>query len=208
MADKRRVKKSIRNLQRIKTWQLVVLLILAGFIAATFLRMNNVGMIQRREAVHAADKAGNTDQTKARLYDLQRYAAAHMNASTGPVYLQDQYDRDSKAALEAATDTRSGSNSYNAQAEAVCKPQFQGYSSAYLECFMNELSKHPTSDKITEPQLPSPALYKYDFASPVWSPDFAGWSVVACVAILLLIVARVTSVLLLKAMLKRHYRGV
>lgn len=185
----------------------MVLFILAGFVAATFLRMNNVGMIQRRDAVHAADKSGNLNETKARLYDLQRYAAAHMNASTGAVYLQDQYNRDSKTAIDEAT-ARSGGNSYNAQAEAVCNPQFHGYSQAYLQCFMNELGKHPTSDKLPDPDLPNPALYKYDFASPVWSSDFAGWSVVVCGVILLLIIARATSILLLKAILKHHYRGV
>ena len=51
MADKGRIKQDIKNLQRIKTWQLIILLIIVGFIAATFLRLNSIGMVQRREAV-------------------------------------------------------------------------------------------------------------------------------------------------------------
>jgi hypothetical protein len=84
VADNRSVKKSIRQLQRIKTWQLLVLLILVLFITATFLRLNNIGMIQRRDAVLAADKVGDLSAIQSRLYDLQRYSATHMNGASGP----------------------------------------------------------------------------------------------------------------------------
>ena len=52
--DKRKTKFRIKRLSQVKTWQLVILLIMAGFISATFLRLNNVGMIERREAVENA----------------------------------------------------------------------------------------------------------------------------------------------------------
>jgi len=208
MVDKRRVKKGLKQIQRVKTWQLVILLILNVFVSATLLRINNVGMVQRREAVHAADKVGTADDIKARLYDLRRYAAAHMNASTGPVYLQDQYNRDVQAAIQAVTQSSAEGESINAEAEAVCKPQFSGWSTAYMQCFLAEIDKHPTSDTLPEPVMPVGDLYKYEFLSPVWTPDFAGWSVVVFVLILLLIIARVTSVGILRLLLKRHYRGV
>ncbi len=208
MVDKRRVKKSLKQIQRIKTWQLVVLLILMAFISATLLRLNNVGMVQRREAVHAADKAGNADDTRARLYDLQRFSSAHMNASTGPVYLQDQYNRDAQAAIENATKALTGGETVYAEAEAVCKPQYHGWSTAYMQCFLAELDKHPTSDRLPETTMPVAELYKYEFLSPIWSPDFAGWSVVILCLIFLLIIARLTTVTLLRLLLRRHYRGV
>ena len=89
MADKGRIKQDIKNLQRIKTWQLIILLIIVGFIAATFLRLNSIGMVQRREAVISADKQGNEEDIITRLYDLQRYVAAHMNTDLGRgVYLE------------------------------------------------------------------------------------------------------------------------
>ena len=45
--DKKKTKFRIKRLSQIKTWQLVVLLIMSGFISATFLRLNNVGMVER-----------------------------------------------------------------------------------------------------------------------------------------------------------------
>ena len=82
-SDKARIKKTINSIRRVKTWQLFIVLILMVFVAATFWRLNNVGMEQRRDAVKAADKSGNLDEVQSRLYDLQRYVVAHMNADTG-----------------------------------------------------------------------------------------------------------------------------
>jgi len=89
VVDKRSIKHSIKQLQRIKTWQLVILLILAGFLSATFLRLNNIGMIQRRTAVLNADAVGDNEITQNRLYDLQRYVTSHMNTDMNKgVYLE------------------------------------------------------------------------------------------------------------------------
>ena len=84
MADKRRVHKNIKRLQRVKTWQLLILLLLIAFIAATFLRLNNIGMIQRRDAVLAADKAGDETVTQSRFFYLKRYFFDHAKSSKGP----------------------------------------------------------------------------------------------------------------------------
>jgi len=59
MADKRGTRQAIRRLEEIKTWQLVILLVMASFISATFLRLNNIGMIERRDAVINTDKEGD-----------------------------------------------------------------------------------------------------------------------------------------------------
>lgn len=72
-----------------------MLLLIVGFVAATFLRLNNIGMVQRREAVINADEQGNGDNIVERLYDLQRYVSAHMNTDLGQgVYLEKSYNRD------------------------------------------------------------------------------------------------------------------
>ena len=205
MADKRRIKQGINRLQLVRTWQLVLLLIVAGLIAATFLRLNNIGMIERRTAVLNADEQGDAEVTKARLFDLQRYSSGHMNAESGTIYLESQYLRDTEAAIQAAS-ARDAGNNINVQADAVCKQQYGGYSQAYVQCFAAELAKVPSGtnapDKAT---LPSPALYRHDFSSPAWSPDFAGFSVLICVLLAVLIVVRLLGLLLLRALLHRHY---
>lgn len=209
MSDKRRVKHSIKQLQRVKTWQLLVVLILMSFVAATFLRLNNIGMTDRRDAVLAADKAGDAETIQSRLYDLQRYTAEHMNAGTGPFYLEQQYRRDAQRAVDAASTVDNPNGNINAKAEAVCRPQFSAWSPAYVQCFTDELAKYPPSpDPAQNVHLPSTDLYRHNFISPHWSPDFAGWSVFICALILLVIVARLVGLGVLRWMLKRHYRGI
>lgn len=208
MADNRSMRHSLKQLQRVKTWQLVILLILMLFITATFLRLNNTGMVARRHAVEAADKSGDVDAIRARIVDLQRYSAAHMNANTGVFYLQGQYNRDvEKQASEASGAGSEKALEIRRAADAVCKPQFSGWSPAYVRCYVDELNKHP-ADEITSAnlQLPNSAQYRYGFVSPVWSPDFAGWSVVICILLLLMIVARAIGVAVLHILVKRRYR--
>jgi hypothetical protein len=210
VTDKRRVRKTLKDLQRVKTWQLLVLLILAVFIAATFLRLNNIGMVQRRAAVIAADKVGNQDDTIRRLYDLQQYVSAHMNTDLGKgVYLEATYQRDSQSALNAASNDQNPNGNIYKKAQEVCAPRFSHYSTAYLQCTTSELAKYPaSSDLIGAVKLPSASAYLHDYESPLWSPDFAGWSVVVCVILILMILARLMSIGILKLMLRQHYRSV
>ncbi|MBP6037738.1 MAG: hypothetical protein KA604_00175 [Candidatus Saccharimonas sp.] len=206
MADRRHIGRSIKQLQKVKTWQLALLLVLMLFITATFLRLNNIGMVERRNAVSAADKSGNIEYISARIYDLQRYSAAHMNADTGTFYLQEQYNRDAQKALSDTANSSVESARANAEAEAVCHPQFRGYSSAYMQCFLAELAQYPSAETLPEPKLPDPALYRYGFVSPLWSPDFAGWSVLVCIFIILVIIGRGLSLAILRLLLRRHYQ--
>lgn len=210
MADKRRVRKTIKDLQRVKTWQLLVLLILAAFISATFLRLNNIGMVERRTAVIDADKAGDEQATVKRLYDLQQYVSAHMNTDLGKgVYLESTYQKDSQAALNAASNDQNPNGNIYKKAQEVCAPRFSHYSTAYLQCTTSELAKYPASSNlIGAVKLPSASAYLHDYESPVWSPDFAGWSVVVCAILVLMILARLISLGILKLMLRRHYRSV
>jgi len=216
VADKKRVKKNIKQLQRVKTWQLVILLLLAVLMAATFLRLNNIGMLDRRDAVYAADKAGDSEVLKNRLYDLQRYVTAHMNASPDKIALEGQYQRDSekaKALAEASGSNNPNGNVYQKAAD-VCDPigRAQGWrwpDPRYIACVDQELSKYPAAAGLAQSiQLPDVNLYYHSFVSPLWSPDFAGWSVVICLVIVTMIVTRLVSLLVLRALLRRHFQSV
>lgn len=209
MPDKRQIRRNIKQLQRVQTWQLLVLLVLSAFVAATFLRLNNIGMIQRRDAVLSADKAGDTVAVTDRLYDLQRYAATHMNANTGAFYLEQQYKRDVEKQVTEASVVTNPHGNINAQVDALCRSRFSSYSQAWVQCFAEELGKYPAApDPASQVTLPSADLYRYSFISPRWSPDFAGWSVVVSLAILVMILARLLSLGILRLMLKKHYRGI
>lgn len=207
MANKRQVNRSIRQLQYVKTWQLVVLLILFGFIAATFLRLNNIGMVERREAVLSADKEGDARVIQQRLYDLQRYVSSHMNSDMSTIYLENQYKRDSQKVIDAASgDSNPNGNIYK-KAQDVCAPRFSGYSQAYLQCTLNYLAQYaPAGDPASTVALPRADTYRHSYASPLWTADFAGWTVLICLLIVLMIIGRLLGLIILRAMLKMHDR--
>jgi len=204
------VRRTIKDLQRVKTWQLLVLLVLAGFISATFLRLNNIGMVERRAAVVAADDVGNETETIKRLYDLQHYVSSHMNTDLGKgVYLESTYQRDSQAVLNAAAGDQNPNGNIYKKAQEVCAPRFSHYSTAYLQCTTSELAKYPAAGNlIQDVHLPSVSSYLHDYESPVWSPDFAGWSLVISGVIALMIVVRLVGLAVLKLLLNKHYRSV
>ena len=207
MADNRQVRRNIRQLQHIKTWQLIILLILFGFVAAIFLRLNNIGMVQRRDAVLAADKAGDALAIQGRLYELQRYVSSHMNADMGTIYLENTYKRDSQATIDAASaDGNKNGNIYK-KAQEVCAPRFTHYTQAYLQCTVDYLSQYaPANDPSSTVTLPKADAYRHSFVAPLWSPDFAGFSVLICLLILVMIIGRFLGLFVLKMMLKMRDR--
>jgi len=212
VANKRQVRRSIKQLQRIKTWQLVILLILVGFIAATFLRLNNIGMTQRRTAVLDADKAGEQTALKGRLLDLQRYVSSHMNASMGTIYLEEQYKRDSEKANQAAASDDNPNGNIFKKAQDICAPRFKhlgNFSTAYKQCVLDELAKYPAASELTTSlKLPKADAYRHSFSSPLWSPDFAGFSVLACFFIVFIIMARLVGLVVLRIILKSRHSSI
>ncbi len=207
MANSRETKLYLQRLTQVKIWQLVVLLLLSLFISATFLRLNNIGMAERRAAVIAADKQGDDSVTQKRLVDLQRYASKHMNADTGEVYLSEKYNRDVERLVKRAQQSNDTGSSMLVEADRICKARFHGYSQAYVQCVADEQAKYPAADEpISQIDMPNTALYRYVFLSPSWSPDFAGWSVLVSLVLFILIVIRVAGAALLRYLLKKRYR--
>ena len=210
MANKSRVKKGLGTVFQLKVWQLIILFVIVSFVAATFLRLNNVGMIQHRDAVIVADKGGNERDVQKRLYDLQRYVSSHMNTDLGQgVYLESSYNRDLKKwQKESYGDSNPHGNIYK-KAQEVCAPQFSTYSYAYLLCTTGELEKYPAAaNPDSEANAPRKEAYVHDYESATWSPDFAGWSVLVAGLILVLIAIRIISYMVLQLLLRRHYRRV
>jgi hypothetical protein len=211
VADRRQVRRSIRQLQHVKTWQLFIVLILCIFVSATFLRLNNIGMEQRRDAVLQADKDGDLNVIQARLYDLQRYVTSHMNADMGTIYLENTYKRDTQGAIDSASNGDNPNGNVFLKAQQVCAPKYANlghYSLAYQQCVINQLNSYPSGSQLTSSlQLPKAEGYSHSYVSPLWTPDFAGFSVLACILILLMIIGRFLGILILRAILRHRNRG-
>lgn len=213
MADKQSIRRKVKTVEKIKTWQLVVLLLMAGFVSATFLRLNNIGMIERRDAVIAADSDDDPGKLRNRLYDLQRYVSSHMNADPGKIALENTYQRDNDRLKEKFASEGGGNPHGNVYRQVidVCDPiaQSQGWrwpDVRYTNCINDELSKYPAASQLQEFKPLRPDPYYHTFISPKWSPDFAGWSLVLCAVIVLVIIFRLVVLGILKLMLRSKYR--
>jgi hypothetical protein len=167
-------------------------------------------MVERRAAVIAADEQGNDEIITQRLYDLQQYVTAHMNTDlNGGVTLAASYERDKQAIIKQASGDQNPNGNIYGKADDFCAPKFNVYTTAYLHCFLSQLEKYPSADELkSDLTLPDDKLYTHDFVSPVWSPDFAGWSVVLCALLLVIIVVRLVTIGILRLMLRHHYKSV
>lgn len=209
--NKRNLWHVLTLLKRAKTWQLVLVLILVGFVAATFLRLNNLGMVQKREAVKMADQAGDTQKTQAALVKLQKYVSAHMNTSLGKgVSLPETFKRDYDKALQNASDSHNENSDIYQQASIECRAKFQGgtasFRNDYVACVANAVSALPTAQQKAA-ALPNPAAYQYNFASPVISFDVAGALVLFCLFLTTVIILRLGMLYYLKWLIRRRSKA-
>ena len=154
---------------------------------------------------------------KTTLTELKKYTESHVVVNfiekngrnslvfgTGPFYLENQYNRKATAALAEAEnklkntgDTNPNGNVF-AKAMEVCKPKaiangWAWNSPGYLNCMTGIINSYPTTDQITTSltaNIPSTSLYRYDFSSPVWAPDLAGFALLICLILIIIILIR------------------
>ena len=213
------------GLKTVKAWQLFLILIPLLFIAATLLRFDHITMTELKDAVLQADEDGDATVLQEKMQELKDFTNSHIVVNivekngvqevtfgSGGFYLENTYKRDAEAAVTAAEAELSKVSSTNpngnvfAKAMDVCKPQaikngWSWNSQAYLNCMTGEIAKYPTTDALVTSYtaaVPSTALYRYDFASPVWAPTFSGWIILLCVILTTWIIAKIIIWLLLK----------
>ena len=162
---------------------------------------------------------------KTTLTELKKYTESHVVVNfiekngrnslvfgTGPFYLENQYNRKATAALAEAEnklkntgDTNPNGNVF-AKAMEVCKPKaiangWAWNSPGYLNCMTGVINSYPSTDQLTTSlaaNIPPTSLYRYDFSSPVWAPDLAGFSVLLCLLLLIFILLRFIGFLILR----------
>lgn len=162
---------------------------------------------------------------EAKLKDLKTFTESHIIVNfvekngtsnlifgTGPLYLEHQYNRLAAAALAKAqeiaasiSDDNPNGNVYG-YANAVCRPQaiangWAWNSTQFINCMTSEIAKYPVTDYITEQitaNIPSTALFRYDFASPAFAPTLSGFMLLVTVAIMVIIFIRIITWLILK----------
>lgn len=176
--NKRKLHHAWTRFRAVKPWYFLILTLVSGVVCVAALRANNQHMIKLREAVYAADRDGGDVQQP--LRNLQAYVTRHMNTNLSagktsvypPVQLKYTYERLTQAQNQADP---ANSRLYS-QAQAYCEQQnhadFSGRNR--VPCIEQYVQSH---GGVQNPATNIPdALYKFDFVSPSWSPDLAGWS--------------------------------
>lgn len=192
--------KTIRKIPNL-SYRLFLALFLISAVTTIFaLRANNQHMVGLRNKVYAADKSGaGVEQA---LDNLRSYVYGHMNTdlSSGgntikpPVQLQYTYQR---LVSDALAQAQAANSKIYTDAQAYCQSINQAYyGTTRVPCVQNYVSAHAPS---ALPKTVPPALYQFDFLSPTWSPDLAGFSLLATIVFFLLLVATVTKRLLTKS---------
>ncbi len=179
--DKRPLHHTWTRLRRIKPWYFLALAVISALTCTFALRDNNLRMVELREAVYAADK--DNGDVEAALRALREHVYAHMNTDLAagtnvrpPIQLKYTYER--LMASSNASATAGNSDIYN-QAQQYCETAIpSGFSGSYrLSCIQAFVKERSLGQSEPIPKN----LYQFDFVSPKWSPDLAGWSAVATV---------------------------
>lgn len=201
---------------KIKNWMLVILLVFLLFIDATLLRFNHIRMTELRDAVMAADEADDDAAIADGLVKLKEFVFSNIVINvaddngeqkvmfgTGPFYLEHQYLRDAQAALakaeaEMATDANPNGNIYGMAGE-TCRAQAlaNGWTwdnVNFINCMVTEINKYPSAAEIQDTiiaALPSTELYRHNYASPVWAPSLAGWTIALTMIVIIVILIKI-----------------
>jgi hypothetical protein len=181
---------------------LLALLVISMTVCGVSLRSNNLTMVQLRDEVYAADE--NDSDVEGALQRLRSYVHGHMNTNLvtegsnvyPPIQLKYTYQR--LKAAESQRVEQANSQVYT-DAQAYCEKLYPGSFSGgpRIPC----IEQYVTERGVKAKNIPD-ALYKFDFTSPTWSPDTAGFSMLASVLLGLALILRVGLELVLKRLSK------
>ncbi len=179
--NKRHLHHIWRRFRVLKPWYFLVLAAVSVVICVFAMRSNNQHMVMLRDEVYKADEQNGDVSTT--LNNLRNYVYQHMNTNlasgnTGvypPIQLKYSYDRLVQA---QGNDAAAQNTKIYTDAQAYCEQQnsadFSGRNR--VPCIEDYVSTHSTAAT----SIPD-SLYKFNFISPTWSPDLAGWSMVVAV---------------------------
>lgn len=179
----------------IKTWQLVILIIIFGALSAWSLRQNSLKTLDLQGKVLMSDElnVGTEEAVK----ELGDHIISSMNSDmAGPIQLPNSFNRDYEKLVLSSEEV---TNSQYLSIREKCVT-FDVPVEAQSECIRNE------TNQITSEEFSLPLeLYSFDFKSPLWSPDMAGWSSLLTVVFSTFLFIKIASEEVTRAVLKKHH---
>ena len=187
----------------IKNWQLCVVLLLGVIGSTFFLRQNNLKMIALRDAVIVADKTGV--DLPGSLERLNHHVFHHMNTKiVRPIELVETYNRQAQAIIEAA----SKDNGRDVYAEATAACERRGVPLASIaQCAADYAINNTSGPGPQQIVLPDKNRFTYSFASPLWTPDAAGFMVLLTGVAALWLAARLLEYVLVRLVIRRRLKN-
>lgn len=183
---------------------IVVALMASGAIAIFALRANNLKMAELRQTVYSTDESGG--DVEAALRNLRVFVYGHMNtnlragstSSEPPIQLVHRFNA-VVAAEQARVAALNNSTKVYTDAQSQCERSSLPLT-ARAQCIQDYVLAH--GNGAPQLNLPPKEFYTFDFASPAWSPDLAGWSLVAATLCGLLLLVRIAAGFIVKYYLK------
>lgn len=195
--DKSSLHHLLTAIRKVKVWYLLVPLLVSLVVCLFALRGNNLRMIELRDQVYSADQKGG--DVEGSLQVLRAYVYSHMNtqlANNSNVYPPIQLKYTYQRLQEAEKQRVKGENDkIYTQAQAYCEQQNpNGFSGrGRVPCIEEYVKSHGVSER----KIPD-AMYKFDFVSPRWSPDLAGFSLLVTLLLALVLTLRLSAAYILK----------
>lgn len=181
-----------------------IALLISISISIFALRNNNLQMVSLRNEVYSADEQNGNVETA--LNKLRSYVYSHMNtdlragssSSGAPIQLVNRFNR-AVAAEQARVAALNNATQVYADAQAKCEKSSLPLT-VRAQCIQDYVAEY--GNGIPQLNLPPKEFYTFDFVSPAWSPDLAGWSLVASIVLVLLLIIRLLSGLFVRWYLK------
>jgi hypothetical protein len=188
--DKKRLHHTWTYIRMVKVWHLLVLFLVSTTICVVSLRSNNLTMVQLRDEVYTADQADG--DVEGALQRLRAFVYGHMNTQLAsddtavypPIQLKYTYERLKQAEQDRVKQVN---EQVYTDAQNYCERLYPGSFSGgpRVPCIESYVAERG----VKEHAIPD-ALYKFDFVSPTWSPDMAGFSLLASIFFACLLVLR------------------
>lgn len=206
--NKRKTHHFWTKIRTFSQWYFLVGFVLCGTVFVYAYRQNNLTAISLREKLLEVDRQNGDVETA--LRELRTYTHAHMNAELDsgnhaiypPIQLKYRYERLVEAEQQRAASLNR--DLYN-EAQAYCEKKLPQGSAASTRqpCIQEYVDSRGGPNAVKPTPIPD-SLYKFNFSSPLWSPDLAGWSLLAAFVTLLLFIVRVVLGLWLRRALRSH----
>ena len=180
---------------------IIVGLIIFSATAILSLRQNNLNMLKLRQQVVDIDASGG--DVNSALIELRNYVFSHMNtqlrtndSGEPPIQLVASYNR--YIADQQSKLTQSGKSDIYTNAQATCERSSPTLAER-VNCI--QLFVAENGGEVAEINYPPKDLYSFDFASPSWSADLAGISLLLAIFFGVLLVVRLAMGFIIKSYL-------